>query len=847
MLRPFARRLAASTLALSLVIVSLARADARPRDVMNAGELRLALRKLQVTGSALYVGAHPDDENTAMLSMLASGRMVRTAYLSLTRGDGGQNLLGTETGELLGVIRTQELLAARRVDGAEQFFTRAVDFGFSKGPEETLAIWGNDAILADVVYVIRTFHPDVIVTRFPTDGSGGHGHHTASAILAEEAFTAAADPKRFLEQLGPAVKPWQAKRIVWNVFRPQGGPPPDSGLTVDVGGYNAMLGRSYTEIAGQSRSMHKSQGFGAPERRGSNVQALRLRAGAPATKDLFDGVDLGWSRFRDGRKVAALLMQAEREFRADHPEAIVPVLLRARAAMGALMPQDSSRIAVKTRELDEVVRSCAGLWIEATASAPSASPGGDVRVATSVVNRSSLSLSLVKIELPAPVRAATATPADGSVPPPGPELRDVPLPFNQSVVGESSFKLPPSDTTTQPYWLRQRPGKGTFAIADESLLRRPETEAPLTARVFVRVAGQVLEYPVTVAYRWTDPVAGERYRTFQVVPPVSLRLDQGVYVFPDRAAKEVRVVVRSADQPVYCIVRLTLPEGWRSEPASAPVSVEANGAETAVAFMVTPGDAPAAGTIGATVEVSGVRYDRRLVQIDYPHIPVQTLFLAAEAHLVRADIRHVGENVGYVMGSGDQIPDALRQVGYKVTLLSDDEIERSPLARFDAIVIGVRAYNTRPRLRLLQSRLLDYVRAGGTLVAQYNTVASTLENQLGPYPFKISSDRVTVEEAPVRLLKPAHALLTRPNAIGPDDFTGWVQERGLNFPNPWDPKYETVLSSNDPGETAKDGGLLYAAVGKGVYIYTGYSWFRELPAGVPGAYRLFVNLVSARQ
>jgi LmbE family N-acetylglucosaminyl deacetylase len=829
-------------IAASSPAAGLAGGGPRPRASMNAAELRLALRKLQVVGSALYIGAHPDDENTAFLSWLSSGRMVRTAYLSLTRGEGGQNLIGSETGEALGVIRTQELLAARRVDGAEQFFSRALDFGYSKNPDETLAIWGHDRVLADVVWVIRSFRPDIVVTRFATDGSGGHGHHTASAILAEEAFTAAADPARYPEQL-VLVKPWQAKRLLWNAYR-FGATGPDTTrarLRVDVGAFNPLLGRSYTEIAGESRSMHMSQGAGTPERRGTWENTFEHRLGERATSDLFEGVNLGWSRIKGGELAGTLLAKAERAFDPDHPAAILPSLFAAHAVIAALDPDPL--VQAKRRELIEVIRSCAGLWVEAIAARPTVTPGSRLRVTLSIVNRSGAPLTLERIELPHGAVARLAPDPKGD-PRARLEVARLPLLENQMVAAQAEIALPADLPLTQPYWLRLPALRGSCQVAEASQIGSPESPPAVTARVVVSAYGERITLEAPVVYRWLDPALGDRYRPLEIAPPASCRFDQRVYLFADLKPREIRLIVESPDSSLEGVARLELPDGWRAAPASAPVKLERAGAEQELRFTVTPAPGTFSGTVSADIETHGSHVSYRMVRIDHPHIPIQTLFPPAEARLVRADVRHAGSQIGYLMGSGDQGPEALRQMGYTVTLLSDEDAERTDLARFDAIVAGVRAYNTRPHLLAVEPRLLDYVERGGRLVVQYDTRDDALNGRLGPWAFSISGDRVSVEEAPMRVLSPQHPLLTTPNQITPDDFTGWVQERGLNYANPWDPRYQTVLSANDPGETPKDGGLLYARFGKGVFIYTGLSWFRQLPAGVPGAWRMFANLVS---
>ena len=811
-------------------------ADPQPPPIRDAAGIRLALEKLNVVGSALLVAAHPDDENTALLAWLGNGRKVRAAYLSVTRGDGGQNLIGSDTGELLGVIRTQELLAARRIDGAEQFFTRALDFGFSKGPDETIEKWGRDRILSDVVWVIRRFRPDVVITRFGTQsGQGGHGHHTASAILAEEAWAAAADSTRYPEQLR-WVRPWQARRVVWNAFR-FGGAGPDTTpgrIQVDVGEYNALLGRSYTELAGESRSMHKSQGFGAAERRGSSTNSFEHRAGERATKDLFDGVDLTWSRIPGGARLTPLFARAARELRPERPQAIVPLLLEAHAILAKLV--DDPLVEVKRVELLDVIRSCTGLWLEATTSAPWASPGRGIRVATSALNRSDLTMRLEGVQV-----SWQSDERRGEV------VRDAPgkpLAFNVAANDTQAVEIPAGTATSEPYWLRRRPLPGSFDVEHGPRSGSPENPPALSADFHLVVAGKPLTFTVPVVYRWVDPVAGERYRSFEIVPPVTMRFDRSAYLFADAAPRPIRVTVLSADATVEGALTLKLPPGWTSSPASVAVRLAAGEADTTVHFLVTPGTEPAAGAIGADFELGGVHHDRRIVRLDYPHIPIQTLLPPAEARLVRTDLRIAGRAVAYIMGSGDHGPEALEQMGFDVTLLDDDDVERSDLTRFDAIVAGVRAYNTRPRLRGLQRRLLDYVSAGGKLILQYNTAEQALQNALGPYPFQISRERVTVEEAPVEMKVAEHPVLAGPNRIGPGDFEGWVQERGLYFASPFDARYDAVLSSHDPGEPARDGGLLVARHGKGAFVYTGYAFFRQLPAGVPGAWRLFANLVS---
>lgn len=806
----------------------------------DAAQLRLALKRLGVTGGALYVAAHPDDENTAMLSWLASDRLVRTAYLSVTRGDGGQNLIGDETGPLLGVIRTQELLAARRIDGAQQMFTRAIDFGYSKNPDETLRIWGHDDVLADVVWAIRKFQPDVIITRFPVTGEGGHGHHTASAMLAEEAFTAAADPTKFTDQLF-YVKPWQAKRIFWNRFsfgRPidPNDPAVAKSLRVDLGTYNPLLGRAYTEIAAESRSQHKSQGFGSAERRGTVINYYDLRNGDPATTDLFEGVDVSWSRYPGGEKVGTLLQRAANEFDENKPEASVPVLIAALNALDQLKAtpdwsdQAKPWIESKRNDILDAIRDCAGLAIDVAAGDSAVTPGGELPVSVTVVNRSSypFRLSMVASRFANPSKA------------PG-----VPLENNKPVKTDLVLKLPVDRNWSQPYWLVREPKKGLYTVDTRMLVGLPESYPALPINVSLDDPQMnTLIFTVPAVFRWTDPVKGEQIRNVDVVPQVSVKLGSHVYLFPEAKPRQVTVWMKSyaaADGSV----RLVLPKGWKADPASLPVKFDAKGGEARATFTVTPPNNADTQFIGAEVVIGNEPpLDKGIVDIDYPHIPAQRVLGDAASKAVRADIKHRGTRVGYIMGSGDDVPNILRQVGYDVTLLSDDDLDRGDFSSFDAVVTGVRAYNTRKRLRLAHEKLMQYVQKGGTMVVQYNTLDDLAVTAPGPYPFKISRDRVTVEEAPVTLTP--NAVLDTPNKITAADFEGWVQERGLYFTTDWDPKYATVLTSNDPGEPEKAGGELVTKYGDGTFVYTSYAWWRQLANGVPGAIRAFVNLVSAK-
>ena len=809
-------------------------ADAPPLlspDQMNASEIQLALEKLNVLGRVLYIAAHPDDENTNLMAFWSNGSLYDAAYLSVTRGDGGQNILGPELGERLGVIRTEELLGARRIDHARQFFTRALDFGFSKTADETLHIWDHEKILADVVWVIRNFRPDVIVTRFSPEDQKTHGHHTASAILATEAFSAAADPNRFPQQLA-FVKPWQATRLVWNTspffFTNRNLPFDPTGLTVlEAGGYNPLLGKSYTEIAAASISMHKSQGVGGLPRRGSRKEYFKPLKGQPMTSSLFEGVDPNWSRVPNSESVATEIRQIISKFNPADPAASVPELLKLRQALNAI--QDASWIAEKKADLDKIIVACLGLHVEASTATETFTPGQTAAVKLEAINRSNVPVTLQEVQFP-------NTGDSNKI--------NAPLPSSELVTKDLSVRIPDDAPYSQPYWLRKPRTLGTFTVDDQKLIGLPENPPALPVEIVLQVNGQELRYIVDTNYRTADAVAGEPPRPLVIAPPVFVNVLENVFVFPTNQAKPVSVRVTAATGAVKGELKLAAPQGWEVSPPSTPVELKAANAELVATFSIKPPNQNSEGTLRAIASIDGHDYSLGRLRISYPHIGVQTLMPPAEAKLVRADIRKKGERIGYIPGAGDDVPESLRQIGYSVKMLSEPEITAKNLAQFSAVVLGIRAFNTQDRISNWFPELLAYVKEGGVVITQYNTLADLKTDQFGPYPLEISRDRVTDENAPVRVLAPNNALMNNPNKITPKDFDGWVQERGLYFPNKWDSAYTAILSCNDPNEKPLDGGLLVTKSGRGFFIYTSYSWFRQLPAGVPGSYRLFANMLS---
>jgi LmbE family N-acetylglucosaminyl deacetylase len=794
----------------------------------NAAEIKLELKKLTVLGSVLYIGAHPDDENTALLAALAQGRCYRTAYLSITRGEGGQNLLGPEQGEMLGLIRTQELLAARRIDGAEQYFTRAIDFGFSKTSEETLRFWGKEKALADVVWVIRSFRPDVIVTRF-TPTLGGHGNHTASAILAEEAFRAAADASRFPDQL-LHVSPWQAKRIVWNGFRPlqadtlQNALPP---VSIDVGGYSPLLGKSFTEIAGEGRSMHKSQGMGAGQNRGESLNYFLPTAGDTAKKDLFDGINTGWSRVKGADSAGKILDEAIRTFNDETPVQSIPLLFKALNLLNTLT-QDPW-VSFKKEKLTHIILACAGAWIDAATPDNSAIPGGDVKLTATIINRSAYPFVLERIIMPF---GGTDT------------LVQSKLETNRPLRSNFTVKLPEDINYTQPYWLIEQPTIGSYNISNQLLVGQPENAPPITITVLLSSPDGTLNINIPLRQRVVDPIEGELVHPFEIVPPVIVNVQEPVVLFPDVSERKISLSLKASIPNARGMVRLKMPEFWSVVPEQSEFQFQNKGEEQTFSFSVRPFNGAKSGTFTGEVEIGKTIVDLGLQTAQYKHIPPQILFPHAEGKLIRVALRTNGSTVGYIMGAGDEVPSAIQQMGYSVTLLTDDVLAEGNLDQYDVIVAGVRAYNTRPKLRIHQQRMMDYVKRGGTYIVQYVTAQRVESENIGPYPLNISRDRVTEEDAKITFINRNHPLLTTPNKITEEDFKGWIQERGLYFADRWDATYDSVLSCHDANEPDRAGGLLTAQYGKGYYVFCAYAFFRQLPAGVEGAYRLFANILS---
>ncbi len=794
------------------------------------------LQKLNFLGNVLFIAAHPDDENTRLISYLTHELHANTAYLSLTRGDGGQNLIGTEIRELLGVLRTQELLKARSIDGGSQYFTRANDFGYSKHPDETLRIWNKDEVLSDMVDRIRLFRPDVIINRFDhrTPGST-HGHHTTSAILSVEAFDLASDTKKYPLRSKDAIA-WKPTRQFFNTSwwfygsreRFEAANHTDR-ISLDVGVYYPLLGVSNNEIASLASSQHLCQGFGRINSRGGEKEYLELIQGTPASKnDLFYGIDTSWNRIEGGKEIGVLLEGVAANFNFKHPETHTEALLAAYKKIKAL--KDPFWRAQKLDAIVQLIMEINGIWIDANASQPYVSPGETVRVNLEAINRSSQQVFL-------------KAKAVGSVS----ESKQKSISLENNVKTNTPFSLQLMDNSSYntPYWLNKKASVGMYTVAETDLIGLPNTPASLQFQLELTINGVPIKLNKEIVYRYALADKGEKVALFAVLPPVSVQFKDKVVLFPNNEPKEVRVVVKSLNGNTKGELQLKLAKGWKSEPTSHSVYLENKGSEKEYSFSIIPPSIESELSIGAEFSTKGKTFTKEVVEINYDHIPKQSVLLPSEFKAVRLNIEKKGNNIGYIMGAGDEVPESLRQIGYRVFPIKVEEIAASKMENLDAVVIGIRAYNVQPDLVNKKEALLEYVKNGGTLITQYNTAGRSGVDIVSPYPLQLSRDRVAEEDAKVSFINQSHPLLNYPNKLSEKDFDGWVQERGLYFPNSWDPQFKAVIEMHDKGESPKEGSLLIAPYGKGNYIYTGLSFFRELPAGVPGAYKVFANMLSA--
>jgi hypothetical protein len=811
----------------------------------TSSEILSQIKKLNVVGSVLYIAAHPDDENTKLLAYLSNEKKYRTGYLSLTRGDGGQNLIGDEQGVELGLIRTQELLAARRIDGAEQFFSSAYDFGYSKNPDEALGIWGHDQLLSDVVWVVRKFRPDIIICRFPTTGEGGHGQHTASAILAEEAFDAAADSTKFKKQFLQGVTVWQAKRLLWNTFNfGTVNTQKEDQFKIDIGTFNPLLGKSYGEIAAESRSQHKSQGFGVPAQRGSSIEYFKTIKGASPVNDLFDGIEADWSRFsKDSTRLVkdifdledkapfqsfnvqkiqkcidSLVMQFKTEKPAESINQLMSLYNLLFNQQAKILTTLSDWSNIKCKEIASIIEKCSGVYMEAISLTPKIAIGDSMFVNYSFNNRSNLKIEKTDINFNDHQFNFDVTK------------------FNQTINKSDTFIVSQNEKISQPYWLQDKIKNGCYQISSYDDLGNPESHSNSTS-FYLNISGTPLFYDKILKYKYTDPIKGEIYQPVTYIPALYLEPNQSLVIRKSNLKPLVTLTITANRN----ITLRSLKANDKELLTDTLLRLRKNEKKNFKIFLQD-------GITKFSAFEDSISYNQYAKEISYDHIPSITYFKNAEVTCKFININIGKKKIGYIEGAGDKVAESLTQIGYDVVSLKKENITTEYLKQFNAIVTGVRAYNTNDWMNNLYDVMMDYIKQGGVLIVQYNTnnQIGPLKIKIGPFPFNISKNRVTDENANVKILNNESSVFNYPNKIDDSDFKNWIQERSIYHATDIDSHYEKLISMHDPNEKDDQGSLIMAKFGKGKFIYTGLSLFRQLPAGVEGAYRLFANLINAK-
>ncbi len=801
----------------------------------GADDIYKDIKKLGVLANVLYVAAHPDDENTRLISYLSNHLSVNTTYLSLTRGDGGQNLIGPEIREMLGLIRTQELLGARAIDGGNQLFTRANDFGYSKTPAETFTIWNRQEVLSDVVWAIRKTKPDVIITRFNTDTSRpNHGHHTASAILAGEAFDLSNDKSAFPEQLTYS-STWQPQRIFWNTSwffygSKEAFDKVDKSrmLAIDIGAYDQVTGESNSEIAGRSRSMHKSQGFGSAETRGESLDYIDLLkdAGGMIPKSLFDGIDITWSRVPGGTEIGQKVRDLEGSFDFKAPSESIPLLLDIHRSILSL--PDSYWKTIKLQECENLIKNCLGLFIEVRTDEFKASPTSNLPVTLEVINRSSTDVTLISM------MASGMDTVFGL---------NAPLTYNIGFT--KNFTLTTPEKLSIPYWLVKHPTEGMYVV-DDQMQRGLAADPPaMTVKIKVNIYGTSFSLSTPVIYKSVDPAKGEITRPLSIIPPVTVEASSEVLVFNKGHEMSIPLTLTAAQDSVSGELHLKIDQpGWKVTPEVIQWSFNKAGETNTTLCTVRPPDNTSKANLVPEIIAKQSTYHHKITTIDYDHLPYMSIVRDATVHLQSLDIKVTPRTIAYIDGAGDDVAASLRQIGYNVVIIDPQSISPSLLANYQVVILGVRTFNTIESMAFKNKILFDWVKTGGTMIVQYNVSRGLITEEIAPYSLTLSRDRITEENSPVTILQPEHPALNYPNKINAADFDGWVQERGLYFPNAWDDHFSSLLEMHDTGENPTKGALLVAPYGEGYYVYTGLSFFRHLPAGNPGPYRLLSNLIS---
>ncbi len=815
-------------------------AKAQEPEKLTSNEIYQQLKSLNFLGNVLYVAAHPDDENTSLITYFSKHIHATTTYLSLTRGDGGQNLIGSELSEELGIIRTQELLNARKIDGGHQFFSRAIDFGFSKTPEETLSIWDKEKILGDVVWAIRKHRPDLIINRFDHRTSGNtHGHHTASAILSVEAFEKSGDESLFTEQL-EHVKAWSPKRAFhntswWFFGSEEAFEAADKSnfIKLEINKFYPLKGLSNNEISALSRSEHKSQGFGNTGSRGEKVEYIELIKGEPIDGNKpFAGIDTSWDRIPEGKAIGKVLKKVEKNFDFNKPWTSVPELLKAKALIDKI--EDEFWREQKSKQIQSIIIASLGLFVEAKHSKPYANPGDFLNIDFEVINRSPQNIKLTSIS-----HSKQAL-----------DIASTQLNENQNYQFSTEIhlkvemdKIGEIENFTTPYWLKESPELGIYKVNQQELIGQPESPKPIEFIFEFEINGHTLKLVKPLIYKYNDPVKGEVYQNFEILPEASLNLKESVYVFKNSENKSISVDVKAFKNELSGELTLNIPEGWKVTPETHQVHIKNKGASAKYTFDVMPttdGEA----ILYPELNLGSYTQDKKVSTINYEHIGIHNLIQKSSAKLVNLDIEISDKKIAYIQGAGSSVSSNLKDLGFKIQEFSPEQITEDLLKNFDVVLMGIRAYNIYEELAFKQDLLFEFVENGGTMIVQYNTNRGLKTPNVAPYPMKISRDRVTEEDAEVKFITPKHKVLYHPNKIEEIDFKGWVQERGLYFADEWSTEFSPVLLMNDKNEPVKAGSLLISEYGEGHYIYTGLSFFRELPAGVSGAYKLLSNLIS---
>lgn len=810
-------------MSLSSILVSAKETTDSPQAILHA------LESFRQMGGVLYIAAHPDDENTELLTYLARGRKYRTAYLSLTRGDGGQNVLSPDLGEKLGVARTQELLAARRLDGAQQFFSRAIDFGFSKSYEETLNNWNKQEVLSDVVRIIRKFRPDVVVARFSPSPGGTHGHHTASTVLAVEAFKLAGDPKAFPEQKLPA---WQPQRLLWNISRYQADKAAGiDSFKIDVGGKDSVSNERFVEIAERSRAMHKTQGFDTFHFPGGKEdprqESFHLLDGAPAKTDIMDGVDTSWKRVKGGEEIQKDVDDLIAHFNKNDLPANVPALLKLKKELAAL-PERDSIINEKQMELDKILQACLGLQVKTSIAKSEVVPGEEMKLQHTVLSSSQIPISWVSMRLPNKKEIAV-----NSI-----------LQADKAKTVDTSETLPSATPLTQPYWLQNEGTSGTYKVDNADLIGVAENSPAFPIDYIFEIDGSKLivqDEPLQVSTTQSNETKVSRLK---VIPPVAMDFASELVLMAPNATRDVELEITSYRDNLDGKVSLEAPSKWKVTPSTQSFDLKRAGDRARVKFTLHAPEKLETAKLVAKASIHGAQYSNQRQEIKYKHLATELLHPQCAMKAVSLNVQTRGQRIGYLPGAGDSLPENIRELGYHVQLLDDATLSADQLKGIDAVVLGVRAFNVRENMAKAAPILFDWVKEGGTLIVQYNRPDGLKAPAIAPFELQISADRTTDEKAEMSFLAPENPALNSPNKLTKADFDGWVQERGLYFPNKWAEPFTPILACGDAGETPSKGVLLVAKFGKGHYVYTGLSLFRQLPAGVPGAYRLLANLLS---